>query len=121
MSKLDNGVYYFSKDSSALNDKDQGFGYVSILNNSYHAIGKPALVSKEKIIWAIKGKLHREDGPAIEYVSGQKEWYKNDKRHREDGPAIEYTDGQKEYYINGKEISEEIFNNSKIKKSKKRI
>ena len=44
-------------------------------------------------------KLHREDGPAIEYVDGDKWWYKNEKLHREDGPAMEY-DGYKEYWYN---------------------
>lgn len=36
-----------------------------------------------------KGELHREDGPAIEYPDGYKQWYINGKRHRADGPAIE--------------------------------
>jgi len=31
--------------------------------------------------------LHREDGPAVEWYNGSKEWYKNAKLHREDGPA----------------------------------
>ena len=45
---------------------------------------------------------HREDGPAIEYVNGGKEWYLNGKLHREDGPAIEYADGNKQWQLNGK-------------------
>jgi hypothetical protein len=51
--------------------------------------------------------LHREDGPAIEYADGSKEWYLNGKRHREDGPAIEYADGSKEWYLNGKRHRED--------------
>jgi len=47
-------------------------------------------------------KLHREDGPAVEYADGDKEWWVNDKRHREDGPAVEYADGGKEWWINDK-------------------
>ena len=31
-----------------------------------------------------KGKLHREDGPAMELANGTKCWYKNGKHHRED-------------------------------------
>jgi len=46
--------------------------------------------------------IHREDGPAIEYYNGSKEWYINGKPHREDGPAKEYSNGSKEWYINGK-------------------
>jgi hypothetical protein len=48
------------------------------------------------------GLLHREDGPAIEYVNGTKFCYINDQNHREDGPAIEYENGNKEWYLNGK-------------------
>ena len=76
--------------------------------------------------------LHREDGPAIEYANGYKEWWIDDKRHREDGPAvenqylkqwwvnnklhrldgpaIEWASGTKEWYIDGKKYSEEGFN-----------
>jgi len=41
------------------------------------------------------GNLHREDGPAIEWADGSKEWWINEKLHREDGPAIEWADGTK--------------------------
>ena len=34
--------------------------------------------------------LHRTDGPAIEWVGGNKEWLVNGKLHRLDGPALEY-------------------------------
>ena len=52
--------------------------------------------------WYLNGKLHREDGPAIEHSSGDKYWYLNDELHREDGPAIEYASGSKFWYLNGK-------------------
>ena len=52
--------------------------------------------------WYLNGKLHREDGPAIEHSSGDKYWYLNDELHREDGPAIEYASGTKFWYLNGK-------------------
>jgi hypothetical protein len=29
--------------------------------------------------WYLKGKLHREDGPAIEWANGTKYWWLNDK------------------------------------------
>ena len=29
--------------------------------------------------WWLNGKLHREDGPAREYVNGHKEWWLNSK------------------------------------------
>jgi hypothetical protein len=43
----------------------------------------------------INGKLHREDGHAVEYTNGYKLWFLNGKHHREDGPAIEYAYGRK--------------------------
>ena len=49
-----------------------------------------------------KDDLHREDGPAVEYANGKKEWFKNGERHREDGPAIEHANGEKHWYKNGK-------------------
>ncbi len=48
-----------------------------------------------------KGELHREDGPAVIFPNGRKEWYINDKLHREDGPAIIYPDGSEKWFING--------------------
>jgi hypothetical protein len=52
--------------------------------------------------WYLNDKLHREDGPAIEYANGAKQWHLNGKRHRVDGPAIVDTDNYKEWYFNDK-------------------
>ena len=58
--------------------------------------------------WYLNGKLHREDGPAIEnVVEGNNFWYLNGQLHREDGPAIEDLDGNKAWYLNGKLVSEQ--------------
>jgi hypothetical protein len=56
--------------------------------------------------WRLNGKIHRTDGPAVEYADGSKSWWLNGKYHRTDGPAVEYADG-KEWWINGIEYSEE--------------
>ena len=53
------------------------------------------------------GEYHREDGPALEYTDGHKEWLINDKLHREDGPAIIWHDGDEWYYLNGFKYSKE--------------
>ena len=29
--------------------------------------------------WYLKGKIHREDGPAIEWADGSKAWFLNDR------------------------------------------
>jgi len=44
--------------------------------------------------------LHREDGPAVEYITGDKQWYRNGVHHRMDGPAKDYVKGFKAWYVN---------------------
>ena len=51
--------------------------------------------------WYQKGKLHREDGPAIIYPDGEERWYQYGKLHRTDGPAVIFPDGEKLWYLNG--------------------
>ena len=42
---------------------------------------------------------------------GTKCWYNEQgQRHREDGPAIEWADGAKEWHINDKRLTEAEFN-----------
>ena len=45
--------------------------------------------------------LHRENGPAIEWVTGTKEWWQDGLQHRTGGPAIEWFDGTTTWYQNG--------------------
>ena len=49
---------------------------------------------------------HREDGPAVEWVSGNKEWIVNGEHHRLDGPALEYVNGDQLWLVNGEFIFE---------------
>lgn len=44
-----------------------------------------------------------------------KEWWLNGKRHREDGPAIEWVKGQKSWYLNGTLVTEEEVMGSRVK------
>ena len=46
-----------------------------------------------------KGKLHRLDGPAVEYSYGTKEWWNNNSLHRDDGPAVEFSNGKKVWWV----------------------
>jgi len=41
------------------------------------------------------------------YSSGNKSWYLKGKLHREDGPAVEWSDGTKFWYLNGTRMTEE--------------
>jgi hypothetical protein len=60
-------------------------------------------------VWCINGKCHREDGPAIDNSSGNREYWVNGKRHRVDGPAMEYSYGKPKYYMRGKILYQETF------------
>ena len=57
--------------------------------------------------WRLNDKLHREDGPAIEWADGNKSWWLNGERHRKDGPACEWADGSKSWWLNGKKVTEQ--------------
>ena len=44
------------------------------------------------------------------YPDGAKFWYQYGKLHREDGPAVELANGTKYWYLDGKELTEAEFN-----------
>jgi len=75
-------------------------------NNKLHRDGGPAIeyVGRMKI-WYQHGDHHREDGPAIEDANGDKYWYQHGQRHREEGPAVERANGTKEWWIEGKQLN----------------
>ena len=86
------------------------------LNDQRHREDGPAVesVSGNKY-WYLNDQLHREDGPAVEFADGAKFWYLNNQRHREDGPAVEYASGSKWWFLNDKEMSEQEFLSRSIK------
>tara|TARA_R110000851_G_scaffold263809_1_gene416361 strand:- start:287 stop:634 length:348 start_codon:yes stop_codon:yes gene_type:complete len=55
--------------------------------------------------WWQHGLRHRADGPAVEYAHGTKDWWQHGLRHRADGPAVEWADGDKFWYLNDKLLS----------------
>lgn len=62
---------------------------------------KPFIDKYGNRYWYKNGKLHSyNDMPAIVFVSGRLQWYKDDKLHRDDGPAIIWPDGELEWYKN---------------------
>jgi hypothetical protein len=71
-------------------------------NGKLHRDNGPAVESADGKYtrWYRHGKLHREDGPAVEDPNGHKEWFVNGKRHREGGPAVERPDGVKHHWLN---------------------
>jgi hypothetical protein len=54
------------------------------------------------IRYYVDGIPHRINGPAVEYLDGEKEYWLNGSIHREDGPAIIWDCGKKEWWLNGK-------------------
>jgi hypothetical protein len=81
-----------------------------VANTRYYEFESNEQEYKNYKYWCIEyrnenGQLHREDGPAREYSSGKKWWFKNGKKHREDGPAVEFPDGRKEYWYNNEYVS----------------
>ena len=46
------------------------------------------------------GKLDRNDGPAVIFPDGTKNWYRNGKCHRDGAPAVVWPDGDYVYYVN---------------------
>jgi hypothetical protein len=81
------------------------------LNGKLHRVDGPAIeYDNGSKHWYLNNMRHREDGPAIEGANGSKEWYLKGKRHREDGPAVEYTDGDKYWFLDGEYLTEAEFN-----------
>ena len=63
-------------------------------------------VYDDRTEWRLNGKLHREDGPAIDSANGDEGWYLSGKYHRIGGPAIKWISGYKAWWLNGKEVTE---------------
>ena len=64
----------------------------------------------------------RDDGPALEWEEGQKEWYVDGKRHREDGPAVEYGNGYRDWWVGGmlrRNPRRKAFSESAVRRNRK--
>ena len=56
------------------------------------------------------GELDDDKGqPAVEAPGQYRAFYQHGKLHKEDGPAVEYADGKKEYWVLGQPLSPEEF------------
>lgn len=72
-----------------------------------HREDGPAVLAVDgEKLWYRDGKLHREDGPAVEDADGDLAWYRHGKLHREDGPALEMGNGtRREWFIDGVQVA----------------
>jgi len=93
------------------------------LNGKLHREDGPAVEYPNGTkFWFLNDLLHREDGPTVEYENGTKEWWLNGKLHRTDGPAMEWPNGEKDWYLKGKEVSwREVFKMAKTQEQQVRI
>ena len=64
-------------------------------------------VYEDRTEWKVGNKLHRDNGPAVEYVSGGSEWWCDGKQHRIGGPAVTWSDGCMVWYVDGKRHRED--------------
>lgn len=53
------------------------------------------------------GAVHCDDGPAVQWADGRKEWFHHGLRHRLDGRAVEYSSGGGEWYIGNHRLDDE--------------
>lgn len=71
----------------------------------------------ECIVWKLSdGTKHRDFGPAVVYITGKKIWYQHGKVHRENGSAIESPCGMNMYWLDGAPTSKK-----KVIKFSKRV
>jgi hypothetical protein len=57
-----------------------------------------------------KSDLHRLDGPAIEWIDGDKEWWVIGNRHRLNGYAVSWRSVHKFWYLKNKNYSKSCHN-----------
>ena len=82
-------------------------------NNTYSVT-----VTDNAEYWFKNGRLHRENGPAIQFKDGDNRWYKNGKLHRENGPAVDFPKGYcKKWYVNGTKLTKSQFKSWKRAKN----
>ena len=73
-----------------------------------HRLNGPAIEWADgTLMWYQNGQRHRADGPAITRPDGYQAWWQNDQLHRVDGPAVIDEDGAKEYWLDGVQHTEE--------------
>jgi hypothetical protein len=99
-------------------DEEGTIRWYKLGTNKLHRTDGPAVeYANGDKYWYIEGECHRTDGPAIDRINGYKAWFIEGKHHRTDGPAIEFTDGYKAWYIEGECYTEQDFNKKVLQPS----
>lgn len=117
MFEMHKNILCESKNGKFKDEMGNSFWY---LNGKLHREDGPAVEGPDgRKVWFINGERHREDGPAMILNEGSKFWYLHGMRHREDGPAVEWSNQYKQWFINDVELTEEEFNQWLAKKQLK--
>ena len=85
------------------------------MTKSHREDGPAKQLTDGTTMWYFNNKLHRTNGPAVEYPNeypdyyphGFRAWYIHGVRCRVDGPAIENADGELWWYVNGNRVTEQ--------------
>lgn len=81
--------------------------YYNRENQLHRELGPAIEYINGRTEWYRRGELHRKDGPAVILPSGYEEWWENGQTHRLGGPAVTYSSGDKEWWENGRYIKRE--------------
>lgn len=69
----------------------------------YRANGEYTEIKKGVKYWQNSRRcIHRDGAPAVIYPRGKEEWYQDGVRHREDGPAVDYGSRSRWYWKGNK-------------------
>ena len=98
---IDNQLWDYNETEQYLLRLSDGWLIENVLPEQLEEI----CLGQHEISFRKGGGYHRENGPAIERINGDKIYWRNNKLHREDGPAIEYASGYKEYWLVYKQLS----------------
>lgn len=68
-----------------------------------HCLTGPAVIRENgNTQYWVNGRLHRDDGPAVEdHIKKYYAWHKHGSFHRIGGPAIMYKNGSEEWFVSG--------------------
>ena len=62
----------------------------------------------DPVLWTRLTSVELNGGPLLNGcvvdLDGKKHWYRDDKLHREDGPAVEWWHGEEQWYFNGRHL-----------------
>ena len=61
------------------------------------------VIDQDNFMVLAKGKHWKYE--IMVWYDGTKQWYLNGKLHRTDGPAVEYGNGNRAWFLNGKRLS----------------